>query len=109
MGYEALARFPGFTEKNPEAWFAAARSRGKGSGLEVVAFARRWRRAARLPPNCFLTAERLAGVLRTESIRRIWREQGDLAGLVVELTEQTPIDSYSDWNRTSTSCAPPAP
>ncbi len=30
----------------------------------------------------------------TESIRDIWRGQGNLGGLVVELTEQTPIDSY---------------
>ena len=25
VGYEALARFPGFAERNPEVWFAAAR------------------------------------------------------------------------------------
>jgi len=94
VGYEALARFPGFTEKNPEVWFAAARSRGRAADLEASAL--RTALAARdaLPPNCFLTVNVSPELLRTDSIRRIWREQGDLGGLVVELTEQTPIDSY---------------
>lgn len=68
MGYEALARFPGYAEKNPEIWFAAARDHGKG---------RRTRGALRmaleardsLPANCFLTLNVSPEVLRAESIR----------------------------------------
>lgn len=94
VGYEALARFPGFTEKNPEVWFAAARSHGRSAELEAAAL--RTALAARdtLPPNCFLTVNVSPELLPTEKIRSVWREEGNLGGLVVELTEQTPIDSY---------------
>ncbi|SDP75606.1 EAL domain-containing protein [Arthrobacter sp. ok909] len=47
-----------------------------------------------MPPNCFLTLNVSPELLLTESIREIWRDQGNLSGLVVELTEQTPIDAY---------------
>lgn len=94
VGYEALARFPGFAEKNPEAWFAAARKHGRAAELEAAALRTALTARAALPPNCFLTLNVSPELLRTESIRDIWRSQGNLGGLVIELTEQTPIDSY---------------
>jgi len=94
VGYEALARFPGFAEKNPEAWFAAARAHGKAAGLEAAALRAALVARPSLPANCFLTLNVSPELLLTESIRDIWRSQGDLGGLVIELTEQTPIDSY---------------
>ncbi len=94
VGYEALARFPGFTEKNPEAWFAAARSHGRSAELEAAALRTALAARGTLPPNCFLTVNVSPELLTTESIRSVWRDEGSLAGLVVELTEQTPIDSY---------------
>jgi EAL domain-containing protein (putative c-di-GMP-specific phosphodiesterase class I) len=94
VGYEALARFSGFTEKNPEVWFAAARSHGMAAELEAAALRTALAARSTLPPNCFLTVNVSPELLPTASIRRIWREEGNLGGLVVELTEQTPIDSY---------------
>jgi EAL domain-containing protein (putative c-di-GMP-specific phosphodiesterase class I) len=94
VGYEALARFPGFEEKNPEVWFAAARTHGLAAELEAAALRAALAARPTLPPNCFLTLNVSPELLLTESIRDIWRGQGNLGGLVVELTEQTPIDSY---------------
>lgn len=94
VGYEALARFPGFAEKNPEVWFAAARSHGKAAALETAALRTALRHRATLPANCFLTLNISPKLLSTESIRSVWRQEGSLGGLVIELTEQTPIDSY---------------
>jgi len=94
VGYEALARFPGFAEKNPEVWFAAARAHGQAAELEAAALRAALEARPTLPPNCFLTLNVSPELLPTESIREIWRGQGNLGGLVVELTEQTPIDSY---------------
>ena len=94
VGYEALARFPGFTEKNPEVWFSAARVHGKSAQLESAALRTALRARSTLPPNCFLTLNVSPELLTTEEIRSVWRDEGNLGGLVVELTEQTPIDSY---------------
>ncbi len=94
VGYEALARFPGYSEKNPEAWFAAARMRGKSAQLESMALQTALKQRGSLPTNCFLTVNVSPELLFTEDVRSVWREQGDLSGLVIELTEQSPIDSY---------------
>lgn len=94
VGYEALARFPGFAEKSPEVWFAAARLHGKSAELESAALRSALESRAALPANCFLTLNVSPELLSAESIRSVWRGQGDLNGLIVELTEQAPIDSY---------------
>jgi EAL domain-containing protein (putative c-di-GMP-specific phosphodiesterase class I) len=94
VGYEALARFPGFPEKNPEAWFAAARAHGRSADLEAAALRVALKARPVLPANCFMSLNVSPELLRTEKIREIWRGQGNLGGLVIELTEQTPIDSY---------------
>lgn len=94
VGYEALARFPGYAEKNPEAWFAAAREHGKAAELESAALRIALKARAALPANCFLTLNVSPELLTSEDIRRVWRDEGALGGLIVELTEQTPIESY---------------
>jgi EAL domain-containing protein (putative c-di-GMP-specific phosphodiesterase class I) len=74
VGYKALARLPGFTEKNPEVWFATALAHGRSAELEAAAL--RTALAARdtLSPNCFLTRNVSPELLRTENIRSVWRE-----------------------------------
>lgn len=94
VGYEALARFPGFAEKNPEVWFSAARAHGRSAELESAALRTALAARSTLPTNCFLTLNVSPELLSTEKIRSVWRDEGNLGGLVVELTEQTPIDSY---------------
>lgn len=94
VGYEALARFPGYAEKNPEVWFEAARGHGRAADLEAAALRTALRARAALPANCFLTLNVSPELLASENVRRVWRAEGRLDGLVVELTEQTPIESY---------------
>ncbi|MGW6173637.1 EAL domain-containing protein [Arthrobacter sp. NPDC055138] len=94
VGYEALARFPGFDEKSPEVWFSAARSEDRAAELEAAALRIALKAREMLPTNCFLTVNVSPDLLASDEIRRIWRAQGDLSGLVIELTEQVPIDSY---------------
>lgn len=94
VGYEALARFPGYTEKNPEVWFAAARRNGRAAELEAAALRTALQARPALPPNCFMTVNVSPELLTSECIRSVWRDEGRLDGLIVELTEQTPIESY---------------
>ena len=94
VGYEALARFSG-PERNPEAWFAAARALGRHGELEAAALRTAFRARDALPPNCFLTVNVSPDLLTDPVVRAVWRDQGDLSGVVVELTEQAPITSYT--------------
>ncbi|WDF32923.1 EAL domain-containing protein [Arthrobacter agilis] len=94
VGYEALLRFPGYSEQNPEVWFARARRAGRAADLEAAALRCAFAHRSTLPGNCFLTVNVSPALLSSPVVRRVWAEQGPLGGVVVELTEQTPIDSY---------------
>ncbi|SDJ97264.1 EAL domain, c-di-GMP-specific phosphodiesterase class I (or its enzymatically inactive variant) [Cryobacterium psychrotolerans] len=94
VGYEALTRFSGYSERNPETWFRAARTHGMAEDLEVMALRTALRARPTMPTNCFLTVNVSPDLLPRESERSVWRDEGDLGGLIVELTEQAPIESY---------------
>ena len=55
VGYDSLARFPGFAEKNPQVWFSAARAHGRSAELESAALRTALAARSTLPPNSFLT------------------------------------------------------
>ncbi len=95
VGYEALARFDGFPVRDPETWFAAARTHGRLADLEAAAL--RTALAARdtLPGNTFLTVNLGPDVLDAAQVREVLAAQGSLGGLVVELTEHARVDSYT--------------
>lgn len=95
VGFEALARFDSAPERSPAVWFAAAREHGYRARLEAAALRSALRARDALPANCFLSINVSPDLLRDELIRAVWREQGDLGGVVVELTEQSPIESYA--------------
>jgi EAL domain-containing protein (putative c-di-GMP-specific phosphodiesterase class I) len=92
-GYEALTRFGG-GGASPLPWFGAARRHGCVAELEAAALRTALSARASLPSGCFLTVNVSPDLLRSPVIRAVWREQGDLTGVVVELTEQAPIESY---------------
>jgi EAL domain-containing protein (putative c-di-GMP-specific phosphodiesterase class I) len=95
VGYEALARFDASITAGPDRWFAAARTHGCPAELEAGALRAALAARADLPVNCFLTLNVSPDLLGEEPIRSVWAEQGDLRGLVIELTEQAPIESYA--------------
>ncbi|MEW1808471.1 EAL domain-containing protein [Pseudarthrobacter sp. NPDC080039] len=93
-GYEALTRFSGFSEHNPEVWFRTARALGRSAELESVALRTALKARPQLPRNCFLTLNISPDTLSSGPVRDVWDGEKGLGGLVIELTEQTPIESY---------------
>ncbi|MGH8980366.1 MAG: EAL domain-containing protein [Acidimicrobiales bacterium] len=94
-GYEALTRFD---ERGPavEDWFAAARRLGVGADLEAAVMRKALAARSQLPPNCFLAVNVSPVELSSPQVRGALEECWDLAGVVIELTEQAAVDSYAD-------------
>ena len=93
VGYEALARFD---EHGPLVWFDAARRHGVADRLEAAAVRAALRRRDELPVNTFLTVNVAPDMLARPALVEVLNEVGSLRGIVVELTEQVPIESYVD-------------
>jgi EAL domain-containing protein (putative c-di-GMP-specific phosphodiesterase class I) len=94
VGYEALARFEHRAVTNPEDWFEAARRYRISDQLEAATMTAALGPRSSLPPNCFLAINVTPDELARPVVRRVLDQQDDLAGVVIELTEQTKIDSY---------------
>lgn len=95
-GYEALARFTGWPHGDPQVWFAMARVRGRCGDLEAAALRAALKARPLLPPNSFLALNVSPDMLSSPQVREVWEAEGDLGGLVIELTEQRPINSYAE-------------
>src|SRR5271165_2690261 len=95
-GYEALARFAGDGGAPPDHVFAAARAEGRAAELDaaVVRSALAHRRS--LPRNCFLSINVEPGSLAEPELHRALLAGGRLEGVVLELTEHVPVDSYAE-------------
>jgi EAL domain-containing protein (putative c-di-GMP-specific phosphodiesterase class I) len=94
-GYEALARFDGPLGGRPDLWFAAARDLGLADQLDAAVVAAALARRDDLPPNRFMTLNLEPGSLGTAVVDRVL-SRSSLDGLVLELTEHAPIDSYAE-------------
>jgi EAL domain-containing protein (putative c-di-GMP-specific phosphodiesterase class I)/AmiR/NasT family two-component response regulator len=91
VGYEALSRFPARTG-NPESWFADATAVGLATELEAVAAEEALRRSIKLPGG--FTAVNFSPVaVSSERVLELCSDDAP-AGLVVELTESSPVDDY---------------
>jgi EAL domain-containing protein (putative c-di-GMP-specific phosphodiesterase class I) len=90
VGYEALARFPG-PPVPPDRWFAAADQLGCGAELESVVVSRCLDLRSTLPPNCFLTVNVSPHLLTEPALANVLLSAGDLAPLVLELTEHQAV------------------
>jgi EAL domain-containing protein (putative c-di-GMP-specific phosphodiesterase class I) len=93
-GYEALARFTGPPQMSPDRWFAAAHAAGLGEALEAHALREALRARSALPANCFLTVNVGPDALLAYAVQRVLAAEGDLRGLVIEITEQAPVEDY---------------
>jgi EAL domain-containing protein (putative c-di-GMP-specific phosphodiesterase class I) len=103
VGYEGLARFtphsPGGpavapSSAPPVAWFEAALTLGRVPELEAAAIRAAFAGRTALPINTFLTVNVGPDVLEHPAIREVLSDQGDLGGVVIELTEHARVDSY---------------
>jgi EAL domain-containing protein (putative c-di-GMP-specific phosphodiesterase class I) len=94
-GYEALARFTDAdgapSAATPDRWFAAADAAGMGARVEAMVIERCLRLREDLPPDCFLTVNVSPHLLTEPELAGLLLGAGDLARLVLELTEHQDV------------------
>jgi EAL domain-containing protein (putative c-di-GMP-specific phosphodiesterase class I) len=90
--YEALARFAGSTN-GPLHWFAMAATLGKREALERACLRAALGLFAQRPVGVGLSVNLSAPVLLDPLTLRIFDECSDLDGLIVEITEETLVQS----------------
>ncbi|HTX00593.1 MAG TPA: EAL domain-containing protein [Acidimicrobiales bacterium] len=95
-GYEALARFAGAAGPPPDRVFAAARAAGRAAELDVAVVRSALAARKHLPANCFLSINVEPASLGEPAVQGALLSGGRLEGVVIELTEHLPIDSYSE-------------
>jgi EAL domain-containing protein (putative c-di-GMP-specific phosphodiesterase class I) len=98
-GYETLARFAGPPDASPDRWFAAAALQGRSHELEARAIGLALGARDRLPANCFLTVNASPHALMSDELARTFAAAGSLDAVVVEITEQSPVDDYDELLR----------
>lgn len=94
VGYEALARFGGPPEADPDRWFAAAEREGLASLLEARVLRRALAARALLPRNCFLSVNVSPNLVVTQPVRAVFADHPDLTRMVLELTEHVAVEDY---------------
>jgi len=94
VGFEGLARFDTSEPVGVEEVFAQARAANRSAEVEARCLRVVLAERASIPTNCFLTVNVSPHVLGDEWIRAVWREYPDLQGVIVEITEQSAIESY---------------
>jgi EAL domain-containing protein (putative c-di-GMP-specific phosphodiesterase class I) len=98
VGVEALARFPGEPARSPDVWFAEADRVGLGVDLQLLAIQQALPALERLPREVFLAVNLTPAVI-LDPARRLLQMTGDvLDRLVLELTEQVPVEDYDVLN-----------
>jgi EAL domain-containing protein (putative c-di-GMP-specific phosphodiesterase class I) len=99
VGYEALSRFPRFPDWTPDGIFRLAAERGVGLELEEKAIRQAMTHLGQIRRrDAFLTVNASPSAAASDSIHTL--VQGSLAeAIVLEITEQTEVDSYIGLNR----------
>ena len=87
VGYEALTRVAEWPARSPQPWFQAASRTGLAAQLEAAALVTALRGRSQLPPDRFLTVNVGPTALGHSVVTDVLLDQGDLRGLVVELTD----------------------
>lgn len=96
-GYEGLARIASLDDDcGPQEWFQAAAWHGYAARLEATALGAVLAHRRELPANCFLSMNVSPGALLADETRTLLSDQPDLAGVVIEITEQTPVEDYDE-------------
>jgi EAL domain-containing protein (putative c-di-GMP-specific phosphodiesterase class I) len=94
-GYEGLSRIHGpGSAAGPQEWFAAAALHGYAGRLEAAAVSALLGQRDQLPPNCFLSINLSPDSVLATEVAAALSAHADLSGLVVEITEQSPVEDY---------------
>lgn len=96
VGFEGLARFAMPDRVSVEDLFAQARAADRSAEIEAVCLRVVLAERASIPANSFLTVNVSPHVLGHEAVRAVLREQENLNGVFVEITEQSAIHSPAD-------------
>jgi EAL domain-containing protein (putative c-di-GMP-specific phosphodiesterase class I) len=99
VGYEGLARFTARRDLDTERWFAAARSHDCEAELDAATLAVVLAARDDLPPHTFLSVNVSPTTLATPPVAQALGRERDLQGVVIELTEQSPVECYADLSR----------
>lgn len=94
VGVEALARFPGEPPRTPDVWFAEAERVGMGVDLQLLAVQHALAALDKLPPDVFLAVNLTPSLVLDPGRRLLRMAEPVLDRLVLELTEQTPVENY---------------
>jgi EAL domain-containing protein (putative c-di-GMP-specific phosphodiesterase class I)/CheY-like chemotaxis protein len=93
LGLEALARFPGRARRSPSTWLAEAETVGLRIDLELTALRATLGRLGELPAHSFLSINLSPETATVPSLPGLL-ERMPVDRLVVEITEQAPIEDY---------------
>lgn len=93
-GYEALARFPAEVGLAPDRAFALADELGLGPALERRAIGTILAHRHQLGENRFLSLNLGPEAACDAQVLELLAAEGDLRGLVLEITEQAPVEDY---------------
>ncbi len=100
VGYEALTRVAEWPASSPEPWFQAAMRTGLAAQLEAAALVTSLRGRADLAAHRFLSVNVAPATLSNPVVAGVLQEQHDLRGLVVDLTDITPVLTDNPHTRT---------
>ena len=93
-GFETLSRFPGPPIASPDKWFSAAVELGVAAELEAAVIGQALTERRYLPPNAFLSVNVSPVALVADAVIDVLTSSGSLGGVVLEITEQSPIEDY---------------
>ncbi|MDX6198789.1 MAG: hypothetical protein QOJ79_1940 [Actinomycetota bacterium] len=91
VGYEALARFATRLTTSPSPWFAAAAGTPQAAPLEALLIREALEARAGLPVGAFMSVNVTPALLPAPEVLRAFGVGGDLADVVIELTEHAPV------------------
>jgi EAL domain-containing protein (putative c-di-GMP-specific phosphodiesterase class I) len=95
-GYEMLARLANDPAGSPPQWLAAAERHGLGNALEATLVAAGLDAREHLPRGTYLSINVSPGALLSPEVRAaLDAAPGGLDQIVVEITEQKPVDDYA--------------
>lgn len=95
-GYEALARFEDPLLSPPNIAFRLAETFGVGEELEARVVRTALDAVPRLPPHCFLAVNLSPTLLHSPQVDSVLQAAGNLAPLVLELTEHERLVDYRE-------------
>lgn len=98
VGVEALSRFSGEPVRSPDVWFAEADRVGLGTDLQLLAIQQALQALDKLPREVFLAVNLTPAVVLDPNRRLLSMTEGMLDRLVLELTEQVPVEDYDALN-----------